>query len=111
MAESRLTQHALHVVHQARREAQLLRLIDDLLLRLAARHDELRQIAHNLARWRHLRNVTQHAVGSGVRHLDVVPRLGEAKARGLELEVGVLAAGHLVNVDIRGARLDAGLEG
>ena len=50
-------------------------------------------------------------LGRGVGRLDLRPLVGEAEGGRLELQVGVLAAGHLVLVDLGGARLLARLEG
>ena len=74
-------------------------------------HHHQRHVADDLGRRRHLDDVAEHLVdvGIGLRHL-VPARLQPERAR-LLLEVGELAARHLVQIDFRGRRLEVALEG
>jgi hypothetical protein len=77
----------------------------------ALRHHHQRHVAHHLGRGRDLDDVAEHLVGIGIGLRHLVPALLQPQAAGLRLEVGELAAGHLVQVDLGGRGLQAGLEG
>ena len=70
-----------------------------------------RHVADDLGRRRHLDDVAEHQIDVviGLRHL-VPARLQPERAR-LLLEVGELAARHLVQIDFRGRPLQVALEG
>ena len=73
-------------------------------------HHEDGQVAHHLGGGGHLHNVAQHVVDLDVHLLDLLEPVAQAQALHLGLEVGVLAAGDLVAVDVGGGVLDAGLK-
>ncbi len=77
--------------------------VDDVGGRQARRHHHQRHVADDLGGRRHLDDVAEHLVdvGIGLRHL--VPARLEAERARLFLEVGELAAGHLVQIDLRRA--------
>ncbi len=58
-----------------------------------------------------LNNVAEELVDVGVSVGNFLPTVSEAHAVGLLLEVGILAAGHLVEVDLGGATAGSGVEG
>jgi hypothetical protein len=65
--------------------------------------EEQRHVADDLGAGRDLDDVAEELVHLGVGAGDFRPAVAEAHAGGLLLEVGVLAAGHLVEVDLGGA--------
>ncbi len=68
-------------------------------------------ISHHLGGGGHLYNVSQHIVDSLVHLLDRLELVTQAQALHLGLEVGILAPGHLIAVDIGGGVLDPRLKG
>ena len=58
-----------------------------------------------------LDDIAEEVIDVGVGVGDFLPAVAEAHAVGLFLEVGVLAAGHLVEVDLGGAASGCGVEG
>ncbi len=70
-----------------------------------------RHVAHHLGRRRHLDDVAEHLVGIGIglRHLEASGSLKTGRAR-LLLQIGELAARHLVKIDFRGRSLEVALE-
>ena len=81
------------------------------VLGLEVRRDhELREVAHHLRRRRHLGNVAEEEVRLRVLPFDLGPPLVEAELLRLVQQVGVLAAGDLVGVDVRRAGELARLE-
>ena len=73
-------------------------------------HQEDRHVADDLARRRDLHDVAERHVDVGVGAGDLRPPVPEAHRFGLLLQVGVLAAGHLVEIDLGGAGLGAAVE-
>ena len=83
-----------------------------LLGREPAGHHGEREVAHHLGGGRHLDDVAEHAVDLGVGAGDLGPVLVvDAERARLLAQVGVLAAGDLVVVDVRGAGAEVALEG
>ena len=68
-------------------------------------------VPHHLAGGRHLHDVPECHVDIGVGAGQFVPALAQAHGLGLLLEIGVLAAGHLVQVDLGRAAAGSGVEG
>ena len=64
-------------------------------------HHEDGEVADHLGAGRDLDDVAEHVVDGAVHFLDVVKAVAEAEGVDLGLEVGVLAAGYLVAVDVR----------
>ena len=68
-------------------------------------------VADGLGGGGHLDDVAAHVVDRAVHGLDLLPAVAEPQGDGLGAEVGVLAARHLVAVDVGGAGLEAAFEG
>ena len=85
--------------------------IDHLLGGDVAGDHHQREVAHHLRRRRHLDDVAEQHVDLGIGARDLVPARLEAERAGLLLEVGELAARHLVEIDLRGAEAEVGFEG
>ena len=105
-----LAHHALEVAHHAVGEGEGLSALHNVLGGQLVLHHEDGQITHHLGGGRHLHNVAQHVVDLDIHLLDVLELVAQAQALHLALEVGVLAARHLVAVDIGGGVLDARLK-
>ena len=69
------------------------------------------QVAHHLGRGRHLHDVAQHLVDLAVILLDLHEAAAQAQGLHLGLEVGVLAAGDLIAVDVGVVAGEAALKG
>ena len=78
--------------------------------RQALRDHHQGHVADDLRGGRHLDDVAEQVVGRAVGLGDLVPARFQAKGSGLLLEVGELAARHLVQIDLRSARLKVALE-
>ena len=72
---------------------------------------EDRHVADDFAGWRDFDDVAKGHVDFGVGLRNLMPARTKAHGFGLLLEVGVLAAGHLVDVNLGGAGGRAGVEG
>ena len=70
-----------------------------------------REVADHLRRRRHLDDVAEQPVDVGIGLGHLVPARLEAERARLFLEIGELAARHLVQIDLRGAEAEIGLEG
>ena len=82
------------------------------LRRQPLRHHHQRHVADDLGGGRHLDDVAEQVVGGAVGLAP--PRASASRGpsgAGLLLEVGELAARHLVQIDLRGAGLEVALEG
>ena len=100
-AAGRLAHHALEVAHDAVREGEGLAALYDVLRRQVVLYHEYCEVAYHLGAGRDLDDVAEHVVDGAVHLLDLVEALAEAEGLNLGLEVGVLAAGYLVAVDVR----------
>ncbi|MES2681944.1 MAG: hypothetical protein V4650_00355 [Pseudomonadota bacterium] len=76
----------------------------------ALRHHEQRQVAHHLAAGCDFHDVAEQTVHVRIGLADLAPAVGEAHAARLFSQIGVLAAGHLVTIDIRRAAANIRLE-
>ena len=76
----------------------------------AARDEEHGHVTHDLAAGRDLDDVAEEFVDLGVGAGDFTPAACEPHAGGLLLEVGVLAAGHFVQINLGGTCLGRGVE-
>ncbi len=76
----------------------------------AAREKKQRHVADDLAAGRDLHDVAEELVHLGVSARDFRPAMRHAHAGGLFLEIGVLAAGHFVQINFRAAGLRRGVE-
>ncbi len=110
-APRRLAEIAAQHVDDAVGEGHVDLRILDLCPGQVLRDHHQRHVAHDLRRRRDLDDVAEHPVdvGIGLRHL--VPALFKAQRARLRLEVGELAARHLVQVDLGGRRLESAFEG
>ena len=99
-------EHALHHLDHAPRETERCPAVQDVGRRKLVRHHEQRHVAHDLARWRHLDDVTEQLVGCRVRFAELRPPALQAKTLGLLAQVRVLAARHLVLIDVGAWRLE-----
>ena len=77
----------------------------------ALAHEHEGEIAHGFCNGRHLDHVAEHLVHVGIGLGDLVPAFFETHGAGLRLEVGELAAGHFVQVDLGGGALHAAFKG
>ena len=77
----------------------------------AAAEEEQRHVADDFRRRRDFHDVTEELIHVGVAASDLGPAMGDAHGVGLLLEVGVLAAGHLVEIDLGRAAFRRGVEG
>ena len=102
----------LQELDDAVREGELLCLLNDALLIQVVLDHKLREVTDNLGGRSDLDDVAKDPVSCGVGSLDLGPLLPETQRESLELQVGVLASGHLVTVDLGGAGLESlALEG
>src|SRR5258707_11422876 len=67
-------------------------------------YEKDRKIAHHLTRWRHLDYVAEGHIQVGISSGNLRPRLPQTHCLGLFLEIGVLSAGHFVQIYFRRAR-------
>ena len=74
------------------------------------RDQKNRHVAHHFARWRHFDDVAESHVDVGVGARDFVPARAQPHGFGLRLQVGILAARHLVDVNFGGAGLGSFIE-
>ena len=72
----------------------------ELLHRHAVVHQKQRHIADHFTRRRHLHDIAEGHVHLGICARDLAPALAQAHGFGLLLEIGVLAARHLVDVHL-----------
>ena len=73
-------------------------------------HQEDGQVADHLARRRHFHDVAQRHVDFRIGARDLVPARAQPHGFGLLAQIGVLAAGHLVDIHFGRAGLRAGIE-
>jgi len=120
----RLANFSLHKLHDAARKGQVLGAVHQRLSVQLVLHHELGQVADNFGRrcdlevynlqtgqktnnfiqyTTNLDNISQRLIGLLVGALDVGKFLAQAQRKGLELQVGVLAAGDFVLVNVRTA--------
>ena len=105
-----LAHHAFEIAYHRIGKCQRLPLTDHRLRRQVVLHHEDGQIPHHLGGGGHLHDVPQHLVHVPVHLLHRVKAVAQAQALHLGLQVGVLAAGHLVAVDVGGGVGDAALK-
>ena len=98
----RTGKHLHHGVGQGQRVVIPDRL--ELRHRHAVRHEEDGHVADDLARRRHLDDVAEGAIDVGVSARNLGPAVAQPHALCLLAEVRVLAARHLVQIHLRGAR-------
>ena len=110
-AAGRLAEVAAHHLHDRIREGDLLRRIEHVLGGDVGGDHQQRQVADDLRRRRHLDDVAEEQIDLVIGLGDLVPAGFEAERAGLFLEVGELAAGHFVQVDLGGAEAEIGFEG
>ena len=106
-----LAELAGHEVDHRLGEGEGLGTLEDLLFVEVVLHHELGEIADDLRGRGDLDEVAEESVGGTVGALDRLPALEQPEGLGLEPQVGVLAAGDLVLVEIRRVAGQAGLEG
>ena len=94
---------ALEQRHHRLREGDLARRVEHVVGGQVVGHHHQRHVAHHLGGGRDLDDVAEQLVdvGIGARHLG--PAVRQAERARLLAQVGVLAAGHLVAVDVGGA--------
>ena len=105
-----LAQVALEVLHHTLREIELWCEIHDGVLGELVLDDELGEVPDHLAGWGDLDNVPENLVSHPVGALNLLPLLHQTILHGLELQVRVLAARHLVLVDLGAPRPHATLK-
>ncbi|CAN3973032.1 50S ribosomal protein L7/L12, partial [Dysosmobacter welbionis] len=103
----RLAHHTGEVADNTVREGQALALLHDVLRGQVVLGHEDGQVTHHLAGGRHLHNVAHHLIDLTVVLLDLHKPVAQAQRLHLGLQVGVLTAGDLVAVNIRGIVLQA----
>ncbi len=106
----RIAEFALHHRHHRFREGNLaLRVLHIVGPEIVGDHEQ-RQITNHLGRRGDLDDVAEQGVGIGVGLGDLVPAMIQAHRAGLFAQIGVLAAGHFVAIDIGSTGADVGLE-
>ena len=105
-----LAHHTGEVGDRGIRERQIFSLLDDVLGSQIVLGHKDRQVADHLGGRGDLGNTAQQLVDLAVIFLDFGETLAKTHALDLGLEVGVLSAGDLIAVDIRGGTGDAALE-
>ena len=106
----RLAQVPVEVLDHRLGERDLAVGVEHLLRRQVVGDHEDRQVAHDLGGGRDLHDVAEHAVDLGVGLGHLAPARLDAERPRLLAQVGVLAAGHLVLVDLGRARAHVALE-
>ncbi len=96
---------ALHHLHDAFGKMKFLGRIQDIHGGQAIGDHEQSHIADDFAGRRDLDDIAEQLIHRGVRIGDLVPAVFQAKALGLLAKIGVLAAGHLVLIDLARCRL------
>ena len=105
-----LAHHALEVADHGIREGQMLAFFHNILRGQVVLYHKDRQVAHHLGGRSHLYQVAQHIVDLLVHLLDFQEAAAQAQRDDLRLQVGVLAAGDLVAIDIGNGGLEAVIE-
>ena len=105
-----LSHHALEVGHNGVGVAEILALGADVLGGQVVLDHEDGQIAHHFGGGGHLDDAAQHIVDLLVHLLDLVEAAAQTKGDDLRLQVGVLAAGDLIAVDVGDGALQTVVE-
>ena len=106
----RLPHPARHEVDHRLGEGEFARIREQVGGVHAVRHEHQREIAHRLARGRHLHDVAEQVIHVGVGAAHLLPAVAEAEGFRLLQEIRELAAGHFVEVEVGIGRLHVALE-
>ena len=106
----RLAEIAAHHVDHTVGEGDILVRVLDIRTGQVLRNHHQRHVPDDLRRGSNLDDIAEHLVHVGIGLRDLVPAFLKTHGARLRLEVGELAAGHLVQIDLRGGGLHAGFE-